>query len=476
MRASRARLWSLGPCLALLACTEAFTSEVDTVARAGRWRLTVDRLGEIFAQSKALVARPDVVERVAQLWVDYALYAQRAVAGDSILDSASVLAVVWREVQQRRADHFHEVLIRERVKLDSAQVDSIYHAGNLRLIRHVLFRTEQTMAPPARAAKQREARAVRARLRSGGSWAEANRKNQDARAQPSGGSVGVVARGDLMPAVEAAAFELPAGGLSDVVESPLGYHLLSRPALRDARDEFRLGLEDRMVAELDSAYLGTLPGRRHFQVRRGAAARARAAIADPRRFARSRSVLGTFDGGRFTVADLIRWVQAMPPQLRTQIDHAADDQWGTLIRQLMRNQAMMIEADSAGVVLTPADLAEFRDMLRRDLAALSEGLGIDSRSLPDSAALPDERGRMAEVKVDQYLEAVAANRATFVAVPTFLATRLREGADWKVVSAAIDRVLARAQALKAAIDSARAAQPEPPPAPPADSGGTNATP
>jgi hypothetical protein len=86
---------------------------------------------------------------------------------------------------------------------------------------------------------------------------------------------------------------------------------------------------------------------------------------------------------------------------------------------------------------------------------------------------------MAGLKVDQYLEAVAANRATFVAVPAFLAERLRERGNWRVVSAGIDRVLSRTDALKAALDSARAASPEqaaPIPALPAtDSGGkTNA--
>ena len=80
------------------------------------------------------------------------------------------------------------------------------------------------------------------------------------------------------------------------------------------------------------------------------------------------------------------------------------------------------------------------------------------------------RARMAEVKVDQYLEGVASNRARFVAVPAFLASRLRERGSWRVVSAGIDRVLARAEALKIAMDSARAASPSPA----TDSGGANA--
>lgn len=453
----------------LSACADAFTTNVAVVARAGSWELTVDRLGEMFAQSKALTARRDVVERVAQLWVDYALYAQHAVAGDSMLGSGDVLAVLWPEVQARRTDHFHEALVSARIQHDSATVDSTYDAGELRLIRHVLIRTEPAMAPPTKAARLKEAEAIRARLRAGGTWAEANLKNQDPRAKPNDGSLGVVARGELMGPVENVAFGLAPGGLSEIVESPLGYHVLNRPRLREAWAEFSAGVEDRLIAALDSAYLGGMAARRHFKVKSGAAAMARAAIADPLRSVRSRAVLATFDDGTFTVEDLIRWVQAMPAQLRAQIDRADDDQLAMVISQMMRNQVMQVEAESAGVTLTPLDLTEFRDLLRRELAQLSQALGIDAKSLPDSGLTPAGRIRMAGVKVDEYLDAVTANRANFVPVPTFLAARLREKSDWRVISAGIDRVLARAEALKAAIDSARAAVPAAPA--PADTGG-----
>ncbi|MSR06493.1 MAG: hypothetical protein EXR93_05410 [Gemmatimonadetes bacterium] len=453
----------------LAGCADAFTTDVNVVARAGYYELTVDRLGEMFAQGKALTAERDVVKRVAQLWVDYALYAQHAVTGDSMLSTSDVLAVLWPEVQQRRADHFHDALVAAGVKLDSSTVDSTYEVGDLRLIRHVLIRTEPAMAPPAKAARLREAESIRARLRSGGTWAEANRRNQDPRAKAENGSLGVVFRGALMGPVEDAAFGLAPGGMSEIVESPLGYHVVTRPRLRDARTEFITGVEDRLIGALDSAYLGGMAARRQFKVRNGAAARARVAIADPLGSARSGAVLATFDGGTFTVADLVRWVDAMPPQLRGQIDRADDDQLVMLISQMMRNQAMMVEADSAGVTLTPLDITEFKDLLRRDLDMLSKALGIDARALPDSGLSVEGKIRMAGVKVDEYLEAVTANRANFVAVPTFLSARLREKSDWRVISAGIDRVLARAEALRAAIDSARAASPTPPSVP--DSGG-----
>src|SRR5205814_2980287 len=133
------------------------------------------------------------------LWVDYSLFAQRTVAGDSLLDSATVLATLWPEVEQRLADHFHETLVARQVKLDSARVDSAYAAGDYRLLEHILLRTEPTAAPPVKEAKRRAAQAIRTRLLAGGSWAEANRSNEDAQSKPTGGRLGVLARGELPP-------------------------------------------------------------------------------------------------------------------------------------------------------------------------------------------------------------------------------------------------------------------------------------
>jgi peptidyl-prolyl cis-trans isomerase C len=51
----------------------------------------------------------------------------------------------------------------------------------------------------------------------------------------SGGLMGTVARGQLPPELEAAAFALVPGGTSDVVETTLGYHILRLEARQEAR-------------------------------------------------------------------------------------------------------------------------------------------------------------------------------------------------------------------------------------------------
>ena len=50
-----------------------------------------------------------------------------------------------------------------------------------------------------------------------------------------GGLMGTFARGQLPPELEAAAFALEAGATSDVVQTPLGYHVLRLDSRQPAR-------------------------------------------------------------------------------------------------------------------------------------------------------------------------------------------------------------------------------------------------
>lgn len=68
-----------------------------------------------------------------------------------------------------------------------------------------------------------------------------------------GGLLGKVTRGQLYPELEAALFQLPAGALSCVLRSELGFHLLRCDAIEAARPlpyaEVATGLRERLTAE-----------------------------------------------------------------------------------------------------------------------------------------------------------------------------------------------------------------------------------
>lgn len=451
-------------------CGDAFSSRVDVVARVGPYELTVGRLAEVLAAGKGLPLEREVAEGVAVLWIDYTIFADRVVSGDSLTDSGYVAAAMWAEIQQELADRYHAQLVGDAVHLDSAQVDSAFAAGQYRYVKHILFQVDPNAAPNIREVKRRVAQDIYVQLKTGAlAWAQAAEANEDPGSQDRDGSLGVIAYGDMVPAFENAAYALAPGEISPVTETGFGYHIIWRPALADVREEFQQGVEQRGEDAFDDAFLAALPERWDIKVRDGIAPAVRELGHDPIRAKRSGKVLGSYKGGRFLVSDFARWVQAMPQQVRQQMASASDSQVTLLVSSLMRNEALVREAREAGVIVSAEFQEEMADQLRRQLSLVAALVGFPVDTLPLLRGLPKEALQDAvTVRVYQYIQAVAANQKRLQTVPPFLADTLRAESDWKISAAGVEQVLDRARQLRLGLDSlpAQGAAPRGVPAPP----------
>ena len=97
-----------------------------------------------------------------------------------------------------------------------------------RVTQNVPTQAEQVHARHILVATEDEARALLSQLQGGADFAELARQNSlDPSTKESGGDLGFFPRDTLVvPEVEEAAFALPVGQISDVIKSPLGYHIL----------------------------------------------------------------------------------------------------------------------------------------------------------------------------------------------------------------------------------------------------------
>ncbi len=133
------------------------------------------------------------------------------------------------------------------VEVSEAEVDQYYreHPEEFAAPESVTLR--QILVPTSN-----EARDVRRRLRRDGTsfavLAQTVSRGPEASA---GGLMGTFSRGQLPPELEAAAFRLGEGQTSDVVQTPLGYHVLRVEARQPARQtplaEARASLRARLV-------------------------------------------------------------------------------------------------------------------------------------------------------------------------------------------------------------------------------------
>lgn len=159
------------------------------------------------------------------------------------------------EVAQYYADHKDEFKHQERVRCSQ-----IFLAAS--------------KDPAARAAAKARLEKLKEELDAGSDFSQLAAAHSEAPGAKDGGIIGWVQRGDLVKALEDAAFTLPEGGVSGVLESPGGFHILKvlkkEPAglqsLDDARAEIGPAIRKKAADERYQKWIAELRKRSHVQV------------------------------------------------------------------------------------------------------------------------------------------------------------------------------------------------------------------
>lgn len=98
---------------------------------------------------------------------------------------------------------------------------------------HILLMYKGSMRSTASRSKD-EAKSgiekLKADLAGGADFGGLAKEHSDCPSSQDGGDLGVFGKGMMVKEFETTAFALPVGGVSDVVETPFGYHLIKRTA------------------------------------------------------------------------------------------------------------------------------------------------------------------------------------------------------------------------------------------------------
>ncbi|MCZ6915731.1 MAG: peptidylprolyl isomerase [Gemmatimonadetes bacterium] len=429
--------------LLVLAGCDAFSAHTDRVARVADHELTVGRVVGMFVGAQPLPHTREVVDGLARNWIDLTVFARRMAEGDSLLDSASVLEAMWFEVRQVLNEEWADRLKAERLDVGPAVVDSAFRAGELRMFAHVLRRVTPADSAGTNERQYATIERIHQRLTSGGTWAEANEQNEDQQAKALDGNLGVVRRGQTVPRFENAAFAMAPGELSSIVETEFGFHIIYRPRLEEVRDLFAAFVREDRAVDFDASYGQQLLEEMHVEVHASAPAQIRAVAEAPLRALESSGVLATHRDGRFTEGQFVRWLRYLPAATRTQLGNAPDDQILYFTRQVVLQELLASQADSAGVLLSDTAYTAIREQYARAVAGLWDVVGIAPDSLAAAGSTLAEREQIARERVDVYFERFAAGTVDLQSIPPLLADRLRAETDWDLLPAGIARVLER---------------------------------
>jgi len=142
--------------------------------------------------------------------------------------------------------------------------ESRYTVPEERRASHILIKADKSAPAAERAAAKAKAEALLAEVKKNpANFADVARKNsQDGGSAQNGGDLDFFARGAMVKPFEDAAFALKPGGISDVVESDFGYHIIqvtqARGGDKKPLEQVRAEIEDEIKKQLAQAKFSEL--------------------------------------------------------------------------------------------------------------------------------------------------------------------------------------------------------------------------
>ncbi|MEO6445569.1 MAG: peptidylprolyl isomerase [Gemmatimonadaceae bacterium] len=445
----------------LAACSglkEAFTAHVDVAASAGSQELSVQQLADMLGKSRVPISK-EVAQSVADAWVNYQLLGQAAAAGDSLDDNKLIDEVMWPVYTSSKTNKFYKQLTERWVAdTSTAAAQAAYNSGDLLAARHILFTVTQGEQASDEAV-MKKAQGVLARTNSANFAAMAKQHGSDG-TKDVGGDLGVFPPESMVPEFAKAVQALKPGEIGPLVKTQFGYHIVRRSTFDEVKDQFQQQFSQRQRFVAESTYITGLESAAKITIKDNAAKVVKEVGVDPAAHAKDKTVIATSRLGDFTAASVSRWLSGFPnpDQIRTQIAQAPDSLMKTFVTNLLRNELILDEAEKANVTVDSAEVKEIRQSFRAIVQNTWAGLGITPAALADSAKSKADKERFAASRVNAYLGRLVNGEEQYIEVPAPLVQALHKKYDWKLNSAALDKVVADAQPIRAKADSLRAAQ------------------
>ena len=444
-------------CLALLAtvgCGEDSDSSA-LVARAGDYELTIDETVALLVDEEGLPTQVSVVQSLAELWIDYTLLAEAA-AEDSLFADLDFDGLVRPLIDQVMVLQLRDSVIEVDTAITPAALQELYEtdapAMQLRA-RHILLTYPLQATEAQRDSVRTRLLDMRGQILAGTSFEELARTySQDPGSAPLGGDLGVFGRGEMMAPIEEAAFELEEGELSEVVESPLGLHLIRLEERRiqgfeDVAEDYRAFVQEQRNIAAESTFIAGMEERFASSVTEGAIDAVRELARSPETRlsgGAAQRPLVQWSGGAYTAGELRDLLRSEQGALRGEILAGTDEDLEGFLRAQARGKLLVEEARRSGLEPAQATVDSLTEAASTQLRAATRSLGL----LTLDQAPGEERERAITRAV---LEAIADNLsgATDIVPLGLVGYQLREGLPIAIFDSGVGQVLLQVAQIRA---------------------------
>lgn len=443
---------------------EAMSAHTDVVAQAAGNELRVEEAAQILAGNPQVPADPQVVRAVADLWVDYTLLAT-AVREDSTLAALDIENFIQPLREQELVNQLRQQVIEVDTIVDDAELERRWATEGPSAeihARHILLRMPTGGTDAQRDSVRALAESLRERAVGGEPFAElAQQYSQDPGSAARGGDLGFFERGRMVEPFEEAAFQLQPGEISEVVETPFGYHVIlvedrRQPDIGAEREQFRQYLIQTAVNEAERVYLDSLAAEANVEIQEGGLDVVREIANRPDMELSGRAAtrsIATYTGGELTAGEFSEFLSGQPAQMQTAFASAPPDQLETGVRQLVQMELLLSEVEERGLTLSPEVEEGIRTQARQDIRTLVESAGFaDAARASANAAALDQ-------VVKTIVAQVVAGEAAFVPLGR-LGVLLRDLHGAQVNEESFPAVVSRMEELRASMPAPQQAPPE----------------
>lgn len=129
----------------------------------------------------------------------------------------------------------------EKITIDDTAVEqyynenlSSYQTPEKRHARHILFKLAATDSEELQQQQMEKAQEVLAKAQEGDDFAELAKEFSEGPTGPNGGDLGFFSKGQMVPEFENAVFSLQPGGISEIVKTAFGYHIIKLEEITEA--------------------------------------------------------------------------------------------------------------------------------------------------------------------------------------------------------------------------------------------------
>ncbi|HEY8062756.1 MAG TPA: peptidylprolyl isomerase [Gemmatimonadales bacterium] len=344
-------------------------------------------------------------------------------------DSATVDAAIAADADRGTSLQYFERRDAGQPPVTDAESDSLANIDQTRVFQQILLPVPPKADSATRAAAVASAQVLLKRAHDGANFAAlAIEASPDSATRASQAFLPAITRDQLgrLPQRMQDIWNLKPGGISSLIGSSIGVHIMRRATRDEARPRLKQFLAPILAHHADSVFIDSIARAHHIEVAPDARPRMRAMAAEPVVAADS-SPMASWQGGTLTPAAVRNATLMLDPASRVRLGNASDSAITRYLRDLATRQ-IVLGVIAPGPRPTPAARAVLAPAFRTAIAALDTALN----HLP--AAL--SAGDAAAESVDS---ALTGKRA--IMLPGALAGVLRSRAKVRVNQDALQSVL-----------------------------------